>query len=359
MAFVEYERVPSQLNRDAYNTSLNKTEPLCLVVNPRAGAGRAGARLDDLKRAADRAFAQWQVRLTEGPGHASLIAAEAVDQGFGIVAAVGGDGTCHEVVQGMVVDRKARSNRCAFTTIPFGTGSDLMKTLEIPRSLSEALWVVATGITLPTDVGRVTWGEAGSEAGSEVDGARQEYFINVAGFGANGEVVRRANRMDKRLGGRATFLLATVRATREYQGGRLALEWLDEDERPHQWEGEALACFVGNGAFCGGGMWVGRGGTMQDGLLDVTVLPPGPLHRRLGEARHLFDGQLERVRGAVRFQARSLSARSADGSEFPVDLDGEERSGLPVHVELLPAALQVRGGWISNPVRGDRGRQFG
>lgn len=349
MAFVEYERVPTQMNVDSYKTVVNKTEPLCLVVNPRAGAGRAGARLDELKRAAERAFATWELRLTEGPGHASELAAQAVDEGFGIVAAVGGDGTCHEVVQGMVVDRKARSNRCAFTTIPFGTGSDLMKSLEIPRSLSEALWVVATGITLPTDVGSVTWSR---------DQAR-ELFINVAGFGANGEVVRRANRMDKRMGGRATFLLATLRTTREYRGGRLALEWEDDHGQAHRWEGEALACFVGNGAWCGGGMWVGRGGTMQDGLFDVTVLPPGPLRHRLGEVHHLYDGRIERMRGALRFQATRLRARAVEGAPFPVDLDGEERDGLPVDIEVLPAAIQVRGGWIDNPVRGDRGRQFG
>lgn len=351
MAFVEFERVPSQMNRDSHKSIVNQTEPLCLVVNPRAGAGRAAARLDDLKRATERAFAQWEVRLTEGPGHASELAAQAVDQGFGIVAAVGGDGTCHEVVQGMVVDGKARSNRCAFSTVPFGTGSDLQKSLEVPRNLAEALWILATGITLPTDVGRATW--------TGGDQAREELFINVAGFGANGEVVRRANNMDKRLGGRATFLLATLKTTRDYQGGIIGLEWQDEAGQQRQWEGPAMACFVGNGGYCGGGMWIGRGGTMQDGLFDVTVLPPGPLRRRLGEARHLYDGRIERMRGALRFQASSLRAWSIDGAHFPVDLDGEERPGLPVEFELLPAALQVRGGWIHNPVRGDRGRQFG
>lgn len=355
MAFVDFERVPRQLNENAYKTSVNKTEPLCLVVNPRAGAGRAGARLDDLKRAADRAFARWELRLTEGPGHATLLAASAVEDGFGIVAAVGGDGTCHEVVAGMVVDRKARSNRCAFTTIPFGTGSDLMRSLAVPRRLNEALWVAATGITLPTDVGRVSWELDGSPAGTE---PASELFINVAGFGANGEVVRTANAMDKRAGGRATFLVASLRAARRFRGGRVHLRWGDEEGRVDEWEGPVFSCFVANGAWCGGGMWVGRGGTMQDGHFDVTVLPPGPLSRHLGEARRLYDGSLERSAGARRFQAAWVEARPVDGEEFPLDLDGEARPALPARFDLLPAALQVRGGWLDNPVRGDRGRQF-
>lgn len=353
MAFVDFERVPRQLNEHAYKTSVNRSEPLCLIVNPRAGAGRAGAHLDDLKRAADRAFAQWELRLTEAPGHAGKLAAEAVQQGFAIVAAVGGDGTCHEVVSGMVVDRRARSNRCAFTTIPFGTGSDLMRTLEIPRRLNEALWVAATGITLPTDVGLARWADA--EGAFTADSA-QELFINVAGFGANGEVVRTANQMDKRAGGRATFLVASLRAASSYRGGPLHLRWQEDDGRQGEWTGPAFACFVANGAWCGGGMWVGRGGTMQDGLLDVTILPPAPISRRLGEARRLYDGSLAHSRGALQLRVQWLEARSAGGATFPVDLDGEARPPLSTRFEVLPAALQVRGGWIANPVRGDRGR---
>lgn len=350
MAFVDFERVPSQLNASAYKTSLNKTEPLCLIVNPRAGAGRAGARLDDLKRAAERAFAQWEVRLTEGPGHATELAASAVDDGFGIVAAVGGDGTCHDVVGGMVVGRKARSNRCAFTTIPFGTGSDLMKSVQVPRRLTEALWMAATGITLPTDVGQVTWPDRPED--------ERKLFINVAGFGVNGEVVQRANQMDKRAGGRTTFLMASLHAVRSYRGGEVRLRWGVDGDEHGRWQGSLFACFVANGAWCGGGMWVGKGGTMQDGLFDITVLPPSSLARRLGEARRLYDGSLERSRGALRMQATWLEAEPLAPVPFPLDLDGESAAALPARFELLPAALQVRGGWIDNPVRGDRGRQF-
>lgn len=351
MAFVEFERVPKQMNADAYKSSVNKTEPLCLIVNPTAGAGKAAARVSQLQRSADRAFAQWDLRLTEGPGHATELAREAVDQEFGIVAAVGGDGTCHEVMQGMVVDGRPRSNRTVFSTIPLGTGSDLMKSLEIPRNLSEALWVLATGITLPTDVGVARWTSQGQP--------QEELFINVSGFGANGEVVRRANASDKRLGGRATFMLASLRTTAAYSGGEVALEWQEEEDGPlRQWEGPVQVCFVANGAWCGGGMWVGRGGSMQDGLFDVTVLPPGSLARQLLGARHLYDGRLDRVRGALRFTATRLSVTPAPGAHLPLDLDGEQREGEPREFELLPAALQVRGGWIQNPVRGGRGRQF-
>mgnify|MGYP001485929733 CR=1 FL=1 len=73
----------------------NKSESIRCIVNPAAGAGRAGAGVSRLKRALDRTFEQWDVVLTEGQGHASVLATEAVEEGLDIVAAVGGDGTCH------------------------------------------------------------------------------------------------------------------------------------------------------------------------------------------------------------------------------------------------------------------------
>jgi len=356
VAYVPFQRVPSQMNAEAYQGSRNCNEALCLVVNPRAAAGRAGARLDDLRRAAGRAFESWELRLTEGPGHAALLAEEAVEQGFGIVAAVGGDGTCHEVVQGMVVGLRPRSNRCVFTTIPFGTGSDLVRSISVPRRLNEALWMAATGITLPTDVGRATW--LGEGATGEDGVLREELFINVAGFGANGDVVCRANAMDKRLGGRATFLLAGLRTASRYAAVPLGLRWTAPDGSSQVLEAPLLSGFVANGAFCGGGMRVGGHGTMHDGLLDVTTLPPGPLSQRLLDARHLYDGHIDRIRGARCFQASTLEVTVLEPQPLPVDLDGEERTGGTVRFEVLPAALQVRGGWIRNPVRGDRGRQL-
>ena len=79
----------------------NETDRLICILNPKARAGRAGLMVDQLRRAVDRSFAQAEVWITEGPGHASELAARAATSGATIVAAVGGDGTCNEVVNGL------------------------------------------------------------------------------------------------------------------------------------------------------------------------------------------------------------------------------------------------------------------
>ena len=85
-----------------------------------------------------------------------------------------------------------------------------------------------------------------------------KYFLNVAGFGANGEVVRRANSSNKRLGGRITFMQATVHTSLTYHSPKARVCVFDAaSEVPKLlWEEELLSCFVANGSYCGGGMWV-------------------------------------------------------------------------------------------------------
>ena len=85
----------NRFNRPEGSGARNTQEKIRLIVNPRAGGGRAGLQLDALRQKADRAFEQWELVTTEAPGHASHLASEGAELGFDLVAAVGGDGTCH------------------------------------------------------------------------------------------------------------------------------------------------------------------------------------------------------------------------------------------------------------------------
>ncbi|MEL6343692.1 MAG: YegS/Rv2252/BmrU family lipid kinase [Myxococcota bacterium] len=318
----------------------NTAEHICLIVNPMAGAGAAGRSLDGLKRALDTHFEQWTVHVTEGPGHASSLAAEAAQAGHvQLVAAVGGDGTCHEVVNGLMDGDAPINPSMVFTVIPFGTGSDLQKSLEVPSKLSGALRVAAAGADRLSDVGLATVTQGGEQ--------RKRHFINVGGFGANGEVVRQVNAGNKALGGRVAFARAALAAATNYSPALVRLRWADADEREQEWEGRLLSCFVGNGAYCGGGMWVGRGGTMSDGRLDLSVIPSTGILRQLVDLRRLYDGHLDRAKNAFQKQITSVHATARQREAVYVDLDGELSGTLPLHFQILPQTLQIRGGWGS------------
>jgi YegS/Rv2252/BmrU family lipid kinase len=326
---------PNTFHRPPGSGSQNTQEHIALIVNPRAGAGKARTSLDALRRAADKAFASNEVFLTEAPLHATELAREAARAGADIVAAVGGDGTCHEVVNGLIENRRAVNRKTIFTVIPMGTGGDLARTLQMPKKIEEALWLAGTGITLPSDLGL-------AQMSTEL-GEHQEVFVNVAGVGMNGAVGTRANQSSKRMGGRITFLAATLATLKTYQASTVTIR-TQGPGGPTEWRGQLLSAFVANGAFCGGGMWVGKGGTMQDGLLDLTILPPAPLARQLIDARHLYTGQLGQTAGAVQLQVERVEV--IPDQPIPIDLDGESPGAGSVSFEVLPRALNIRAGWL-------------
>lgn len=233
----------SSLGRSGGHGARNQNERIVCILNPAAQGGKAGGRIGQLRQGLDRAFAQWSIEQTEGPGHATELTAKALEGGADIVAAVGGDGTCHEVVNGFFDGKQSRCRRGVFTVIPWGTGSDLSRTIRSPHDLDDALWVAATGMTLPTDVVHLEYSTPDGDTASRV-------FINVAGFGMNGDVASRANQGSKKLGGRATFLRATIEALLEYGSWDVRLSWEGPDG-PGSWEGPVLSTFMANGAYCG------------------------------------------------------------------------------------------------------------
>jgi len=336
-------KITGRSDVDARHRIRNETERIVCVLNPRARGGSAGAMVDEVRRAVDRIFSRAEVVVTRGPGHATELAREAVEGGADIVAAVGGDGTCNEVVNGLFDGQLPRRRSVIFSVIPWGTGGDLARSVKAPARLRDALWTAATGMTLPADVGHARFVDHRGEAAERV-------FLNVAGFGANGEVVSRANRSSKRLGGGVTFLAATLATLSSYRPAEVELRWRGEGGEG-AWRGDLLSAFVANAYYCGGGMYVGKGGSMHDGRFDLSVLPPLNPARALRQARRLYDGTLPRIPGAVRAAAAEIEARAVDpAAAVLLDIDGEQPGRLPASFRVLHRTLQVRGGWLRSPL---------
>ena len=304
---------------------------LCIILNPKAGAGAAGKQVNQLRQHASSFFMHFEIWETTHPSHATELAQIACEKNFDIVAAFGGDGTCHEIINGMLYADQPRNPQTRFGLLPFGTGSDLRRTLQIPKHLPQALELLAT--TEPTlhDVGKCTL------INKPVP---PQYFINVAGFGANGEVARKANKRSKKLGGKATFFGAALQTVFDYSPRRVKLRWTNEEEQG-EWEGEMLSCFFSNASYCGGGMHVGIHSSMHDGLAEVTVLPKMTITRQLMEIRKLYNGKIDTIPNVFRCSPSMLEATTTVGSEVLIELDGELFGELPASFVILKDVLYV------------------
>lgn len=312
------------------------------MINPRAGGGRAaeaGWRVERLYREAGIEFAAHR---TTGPGDAAARARAAAGECAAVVA-VGGDGTMHEVVNGLAdaaAGARDPGRVAALASIPIGTGNDFVKSLGIVPDVDAGFAVVRSGRRRRIDLGRATLARNGR--------AQREWFANDLSVGYGAHVVK--DMVDP------PFYLRFVTGHLAYLITGILRAFDTAAEMTVRLDGGEPRCgrfhevHVGNGRFCGGGISFTPRAEIDDGLFDVTTMAKMARHRLIvtlaGDVR---GGRLApSADGAIRFdRARRVEIEQA--RPFSAYLDGEHREIVPldgtgaarIEAEIVPAALDV------------------
>lgn len=300
-----------------------------MIVNPRSRNGVTGRRWKALQARLRGALGPFDVEPTRAPRDAARIAREGVRAGIERVIVAGGDGTVNEVANGLLGADLA--GYATLGVLPLGTGGDFARSLGIPRRLEEALELLTEGKVRQIDAGRITYVDAVSRNASA-------YFVNVASLGISGLTDQLVNRATKRLGGRMSFLIGTVKAIARHRSERVTLRV--DGEVVH--DAPLVLAAAANGRYFGGGMHISPEARLDDGLFDVVLIPhlsKRKLLRKLPlvySGKHLDDPVCRFLRGRV------IEAEAAPGAVL-LDIDGEALGTLPARVDVLPNALGVIG----------------
>jgi YegS/Rv2252/BmrU family lipid kinase len=306
-----------------------------VVVNARSPQARGAARLDALRGAVERLFPGAGWSLTAGPGDATALAREAAAGGSDLIVAVGGDGTINEVVNGILTAPGAAPGATVgggptLGIVPAGSGSDFIRSLAIPRDVVGALAILASGRRRRIDAGRIV---CAPRSGDAAAAGIERFFINMCGCGASAQVADRFSR--RRIPGALGYAAASAMTTLTYRWPQVEIR--TDDGAPRLVTLNML--FACNGEYCGGGMRVGRGASLDDGLLLVVEASGIGRRRTMLEWPRLYGGRLERVRGVRVIAARRVEVRSEE--DVLVDCDGEVVGRLPAVYEVLPGAVTV------------------
>ncbi len=289
-----------------------------ILVNPKAGGGRAGAQWDRLSAQLplSRSLPVFMPPSSEAMRE---VVRQLLSSGCQRLVVVGGDGTLH-LVAGEIL--ATGSSEVSLGLVPLGTGCDFARTLGLPKSPREAFTLALEGPAKPVDAG-------------VIDGpGPRVFFVNVASAGISGMVDELVNANPRR--GALAFLTATLQALRRYQPRQLAVH-VDGQEL---FSGFALLMAVANGTSFGKGMHIAPLARPNDGLLDVVVVEAVrglQLVRRLPLVylgRHLRLPQVRFVRG------REVQLKAQEPLP-PFDVDGECVPSGPARFSVVPGALQV------------------
>jgi len=277
------------------------------IINPRSG--HAQRALEPVRTFAAETGAE--VVLTERSGHASDLARQALADRCDRVIAVGGDGTMNEVAR-VLVDTPA-----TLGLVPCGSGDGLGRHLGIHGSLAHALTILRTGIIRSIDTGLA-------------DGRP---FFTVAGLGFEAEVATRFNQLTQR--GFLRYLQTAAAVFRAQQAQDCVIE--------HDGQRECLRAFtlaVANSDQYGNNARIAPGARVDDGLLNLTVIPPINGFNALPLLARLFSNTLDRSTRVVLRKSASFTIEQA--APGPLHVDGETYlAGTKIQFHLKPRSLRI------------------
>ena len=276
-----------------------------------------------------------EVRVTWESGDAARYVAEALALGVDTVVAGGGDGTLNEVC-GALAEREG-IELPAVAVLPLGTANDFATAAELPVDPAAAFDSIALADAHPIDLLRI-----------EANGVAH-WCINVATGGFGTRITVETDPALKRLLGKAAYLLTGMArfdsvkpVFARFAGPGFA------------WEGEFLVLALGNSRFAGGGQALTPDAEVDDGLLDVTIVPPpgeGGLAATLGAL--ITQGRASMIESAVRARLPWLAIEAPDG--LMLNLDGEPVEAHRFRVDVLPGRLRLRAPVHSDVIANDTG----
>jgi YegS/Rv2252/BmrU family lipid kinase len=284
--------------------------PVCLIVNPHAGGGRAMRLLPGVEATLRSMGRSFRVETTVSMEHARELARGARDAGE-VVAAMGGDGIIGAVAG------ELRDGAGVLAILPGGRGNDFARKLGIPADPVAACELL----------------EHGRERRVDMADAAGVAFLGILSAGIDSDVNRIANETRLPLGTNVyAYGVLRALATWKPAGWTVAV-----DREELGFSGYSVA--VANSGVFGGGMWLLPDASLDDGLLDVLVIRRQTRLSYLRGLPRVFNGTHLRSDAITVLRGHEVSFRA--DRPFTAYADGDPVASLPLTVRVLPGALRV------------------
>lgn len=248
--------------------------------------------------------------------HAWTLAEEAAKRGYELIVSVGGDGTTHEVINGLLRGRPDQPP--ALAVIPLGTANDFPRALAIPKAPSAAARVLLNGIRRRIDLGQVN----------------DRYFATIAGVGFDAEVAYQVNQWPRWFGGTALYIAGILKMLATYTPAEARIE-IDG-------QGQTLRMFLlaaGNTNWYGGGLYMCPHARLDDGQLAIVFAGDLGKVETLALLPRVFSGTHLKHPKVTHTTAREVRVDSA--VPLGIQADGELVGRVPAIFRAVPSALEV------------------
>jgi len=302
------------------------SQKLQIIFNPTADKGSAPKHIPAINEFLQKHKIDYEIHLTKAPGHATELAYEFALQEHIIVSA-GGDGTCNEVINGLMQARNEKDLVSTFAVIPIGTGNDFAYGAHVPATLQESLQAIIKEKSYCLDIGLV-------KGGDYPDG---RYFGNGIGVGFDTIVGLEAAKL-KHIHGALGYVIAALKTLIIYPPApEVELKYDDTTLNVNP----ALVSIM-NGNRMGGTFFMSPEANNCDGIFNLCMTKQGKRRELLKAMMHYMKGTQSTLEDTTTLQSSIFSLRALHG-ELAVHADGETicEAGSEINVECIPSALKI------------------
>ena len=309
----------------------SKSDCYFFIVNPRAGSGKTMYEWLPAERKLKRLGIPCDIALTDHKRHATALAQQAAAEGYRRIIAVGGDGSLHEVFNGICrwcAATGVPTEEFLLGVVPIGSGNDWIRSLAVPNDTIEVVDLIRRNSFGRMDVMRV-----------KSSGGRTAYMANIGGMGFDSHVCKRVN-TQKESGRRGKLIYLNSLRYTIFNLKSINISVVADGEVV--FTGLCYSVAFGNGRYSGSGMRQVPLAVLDDGLLDYTIIPKTPLLKVVKELPRLFNGTLHQSVYVISGKCRSLQIVPMDEQSNDIfELDGEIEGLLPMSIEVTGHMINV------------------
>jgi YegS/Rv2252/BmrU family lipid kinase len=274
-----------------------------IVVNPHSGNSNFKKSWEKITYILKLKNINFSYSFTEYRKHEVILVDKAIEQGYRNIISVGGDGTLHHVVNGIMKQRYIKTSKIKLGVIPLGTGNDWIRTYNIPNSIEKSIDVISKNTTVLQDIGCIT-----------LLNGKKEYFNNLAGTGYDGYVVKNLNYLKKM--GSLAFLVSGLYSLFSYKKTKYKI--IINNKTINE---QCLMILFGICKYSGGGLRVTKDPNPKDGLLDITIVKNISFLDLLFNIPKLYNGDIIHHRKVTNYKTREL--KILDNYNSTIEADGE------------------------------------
>jgi YegS/Rv2252/BmrU family lipid kinase len=298
-----------------------------IILNPTAGMNSAVKKIPDIKELLKKYGVDYELEITQRIGHATEIAGQTDGNEYSIIVAAGGDGTCNEVLNGLIAAQNSGRKIPAMGALPIGRGNDFHYGMGLPHGLEENISIIARGDKKFMDAGKITGGLY----------PNGRYFGNGIGIGFSTIVGFEAAKLTY-IHGFITYVIGAVKTLfLYYRAPTLRMEL--DDVVLNQ---KSIETSVMIGRRFGGAFFMAPSAVHDDGLFDLCIADNPPRLEMLKLMGKYMKGTQNTSPYVSTRRARKVSLTALDGT-LAVHADGETicEKGQTITMECLPRQIQI------------------